>query len=164
MKRFFAIAAALLICTLGTVGCAKKAKETGNKIVSNAQSYLKSETGFDGDVSKAADKAVSYIQEELGLNNSSNMVLEGTWEEPEDYIDDWTWFFDGSNGCKLSSVQYKTAANGTYSVDETEGTVLIMLDQWEQPIKFTYTLKQTLSETTLKLSSDDQGYSLTKKR
>ena len=164
MKRFFAIAAALLICAASTVGCAKKTVVTGNKIVSNAQSYLQSEAGFDGDVSKAADKAVSYIQEELGLNNSSNKVLEGIWEEPKDYIDDWTWTFDGGNGCTLSSVQYKTTANGTYSVNEQESTVEVMLDGWEQPVTFTYKLRQTLSDTMLNLSSDDQAYSLVKKK
>lgn len=164
MKRFFVIAAAAAACVIAFGGCAKQTVKVGNKVVSNAQSYLQSEAGFDGDVSKALSKVDSYLQQEIGLNNSSNQVLEGTWEEPKDYIDDWTWTFDGKNGCTLSSVQYNSSTDGTYSVNESEGTVDILLNTWDQPQKFTYKLRQTLSDTMLTLSADDQGYSLTKKK
>lgn len=167
MKKFLTIlAAALSAAAFMTVlsACNDVAKDTGNKIVSNAESYLQSEVGFDGDVSKLASDAGSYVQNELGLNNASNQVLEGTWKQDKDYIDDWQWTFDGKGNCTLKSEQYNSSASGTYQVNESEKTVSIHLDTWEEAIPFTYQLRKTLSDETLKLSSETQGYSLTKQK
>ena len=76
-KGLFAVAACLAavtsLITLG--GCAQNLQDTGNKIVSNAKSYLESEFNYDGDLSKLKDGAVSYFNEELGLNNNANTIL-----------------------------------------------------------------------------------------
>ena len=82
MKKI-ATAVTVIIAAVTTLtifsACAEKVKDTGNKIVSSARSYADSEIGFDGDLSKLSDKAISYVQGELGLNNSANQILEGTW-------------------------------------------------------------------------------------
>lgn len=157
--------AALAVTTLTTLsGCNEKIQDTGNKIVSSAKDYVTSEAGVDPDIGKIGDNAVSYLNEELGLNNSANKLLEGTWLSEKKATDDWQWAFDGVNKCKLASVQYNSASDGTYSVNESKGTVDICLNSWDKTITFTYKLSKTLSDEYLKLSSDTQGYSLIKQK
>ncbi len=168
MKKIIAVfsavvcAAAMMTVLSACGGAQDAAKETGNKIVSEAQSYLQSELGVDGDVSKLASSAGEYLQNELGLNNADNQVLEGTWVPSHKTTSDWQWTFDGKNGCTLSSKLEQASANGTYDINVSEGNVRILLETWDEPITFTYKLQKTLSAETLILSSETQGYSLTK--
>ncbi len=164
MKKI-ATAVTVIIAAVTTLtifsACAEKVKDTGNKIVSSARSYADSEIGFDGDLSKLSDKAISYVQGELGLNNSANQILEGTWLNEDDAAD-WRWTFDGSNKCILASKRDESRSEGTYSVNESEGTVDISLNSWDATITFSYKLRSTLSDEYLTLTSETQGYSLKK--
>lgn len=165
MKKIISIATAAAIalsCLFVFSACSEKAKEEGNKIVSNAESYLKSEAGVDGDVSSLKSSAEKAIRDELGLNNTSNQILEGNWQPVKETIDNWCWIFDGVNKCTLKSEPSASSASGTYSVNEDNGTVDILLDTWNEPVTFTYKLETTLSDSFLKLSSETQGYNLKK--
>lgn len=162
MKRICSAAVAVLAAVTSMTflcACSENLQTTGNKIVSNAKDYLQSEVGFDGNVSKLQNDAVSYLNEELGLNNSANQALRGTWNTDKGE-GDWQWTFDGTNKCLLSSKQNKSDAEGTYSVDDTKKTVDIALNTWGETVTFTYKLRQTLSDTYLELTGDAQSYSL----
>lgn len=168
MKKILSIAAAAAVafsCIFVLGACSKEeAKKEGNKIVSDAKSYLQSELGIDGDVSDLKSSVKEAVRDELGLNNTSNQVLEGNWIPVTDTIDDWCWTFDGKNKCTLKSEPNASSAGGTYSVNEDDGTVVIQLDTWNEPVTFTYALKTTLSDNFLKLSSETQGYNLKKEK
>ena len=167
MKKILliAVSAAVALSSLFIFSaCSEKVSEEGNKIVSNAESYLKSEAGIDGNVSDLKSSVKKNIRDELGINNTSNQVLEGSWKPAVKTIDEWCWTFDGNNKCTLKSEPTASYAEGTYSVNEDDGTVEILLDTWNQSVTFTYTLKSTLSDTTLKLSSETQGYNLKKEK
>ena len=157
---------ALAVTSLTTLGgCAENLTETGNNIVSSAKDYAKSEIGVDSDISSISQvggKAVSYLNEELGLNNASNKVLEGTWNTKKGESGDWQWTFDGKQSCKLKSKENKSTSEGTYSVDENAKTVEICLYEWDETIPFTYRLQQTLSDEYLTLTSESETYSLVK--
>ena len=164
-KGLFAVAACLAavtsLITLG--GCAQNLQDTGNKIVSNAKSYFESEINYSGDLSKLKDGAVSYFNEELGLNNNANSSIEGTWKSVQG-ANDWRWTFDGKNKCLLASKSENSSSEGTYSMDEAKKTVDICLNSWQSTITFSYKLRQTLSDQYLELDSDSQGYSLIREK
>ncbi len=155
------LAAVTSLITLG--GCAQNLQDTGNKIVSNAKSYFESEINYSGDLSKLKNDAVSYFNEELGLNNNANKSLEGTWKS-EQGVNDWRWTFDGSNKCLLASKSENNSSEGTYSVDEAKKTVDICLNSWQSTLTFSYKLRQTLSDQYLELESDSQSYRLIREK
>lgn len=169
MKKIISIAAAAAValsCLFVFGACsAEEAKKEGNNVVSNLKSYVESEAGIDGNNTESLKSSVKEaIRDELGINNTSNQVLEGTWIPVADTIDDWCWTFDGDNKCTLKSEPNATSSSGTYSVNEDEGKVDIQLETWNEPVTFTYTLKSTLSDSFLKLSSETQGYNLKKEK
>lgn len=165
-KRLYAagvlLAAVTAVSALG--GCAEIAKDTGNKAAEKAKSYLQSEVGVSGDLSTLRDSAVSYLHEELGLNNNANRLIQGTWTPADKNAGDGTWSFSGSNTCTLKNKQNNTADEGTYSVNETEKTVEIALNSWKDPVTFTFKLRQTLSDEYLDLTAEDDEYHLIKKK
>ena len=161
----FVVAAVTSLTILG--GCSENLKETGNSIVSSAKDYRKSEVGVESDVSSLSQvggKAVDYLKDEIGLNNTSNKVIEGTWNTKNSEDGDWVWTFDGKNLCKLTSKQNSYRADGSYSVNESENTVDICLDTEDEVVTYTYQLSQTLSDTYLKLQSDENTYQLILKK
>lgn len=165
MKKILSVAAAVFaaVTSVAVLCSCAEVQNAGNQIVSNAKDYLKSEAGVSGDVSSIRDNAVSYISEELGLNNNANKNLEGTWKTDKGE-GDWQWTFDGINKCTLSSKQEDSASEGTYSVNDDGKTVDIALNSWGETITFTYKLRQTLSDQYLDLSSDTQAFNLIKKK
>lgn len=165
-KRLSAAAVVLAAVTAVSVlgGCAEIARDTGNKAADKAKSYLQSEIGVSGDLSTLRDNAVSYLHDELGLNNNSNKLIEGTWKPSGNNGDDRTWTFSGSNTCTLKSKQNNTTDEGTYSVNEAEKSVEIALNTWQEPVTFTFKLRQTLSDEYLDLTSEDDEYHLIKKK
>lgn len=167
MKKIFVIisAAAAAVLSLSVLsGCNQELQQTGNKIVSDAKDYLKSEAGFDGDVSKLGNDAVSYLKDELGLNNSSNKVIEGVWLQEDETNGDWQWSFDGGNKCTLKGITTGFSGNGTYSVDETAKTVTVCMNEWDSEKVYTYTLTSTLSDTMLDLEEKYSSYKLVKQK
>ncbi len=163
IKRFAAVCAAAAMM-FSLCACSERLQETGNKIVNNAQSYAKDELGVSGDLnaSTALDGAQSYIEGELGLNGSEG-VLSGTYTSAEEGKD-WVWTFDGKGGCTLTSDTYAENSAGRYSVDESAKTVTISLESWGGERVFTYTLRQTLSDTNLTLEGAQDTYKLVLKK
>ena len=155
----FAIAA--VICLSVLTACDDSVKEEGNKIVSNAKDYLKSEAGIDDNPLASAKE---YIKDEIGLNNTSNEVIKGTWIQKDETNGDWEWTFDGKNNCTLKGITTGFNGSGTYSVDEDAKTVTVNMNEWDNQKVYTYTLRQTLSDTMLELKETYSSYKLTKKK
>ena len=161
MKKLFcafAAAAAAAVCIFSMSACSSK---EGNKVVSNAKDYLKSELGVDGN---PLENAKDYLKDELGLNNTSNEVIEGTWTQEDETNGNWEWTFDGKNKCTLKGITTGFNGSGTYSVDEDAKTVTVSLNEWDNQKVYTYTLRQTLSDTMLELKETYSSYKLTKKK
>ena len=156
------LAAVTALISLG--GCAQNFQNTGNKIVSNAKSYFVSEFNYDGDISRLKDNAASYFNEELGLNNSANKVIEGIWTQKDETNGDWEWTFDGTNKCVLKGLTTGFEGNGTYSVNEDERTVTVCMNEWDKEKVYTYKLTQTLSDTMLELTEGYSSYNLVKNK
>ena len=147
MKKFLciiAIGVLAALCAGVMASCGDSVKEEGNKVVSNAKDYLKSELGVDGN---PLESAKDYLKDELGLNNTSNEVIEGTLTQEDETNGNWEWTFDGKN-----------------TVDEDAKTVTVSLNEWDNQKVYTYTLRQTLSDTMLELKETYSSYKLTKKK
>lgn len=167
MKKIFgAFAVVLSAVILATVlgACNESVKETGNKVVSDAKDYLKSEVGVSGNANDIANSAKEYLKDEIGLNNTSNKVIEGSWTQKDETDGDWEWTFDGKNGCTLKGITTGFEGKGTYSVDETAKTVTVSMDEWDNQKVYTYKLRQTLSDTMLDLTEKYSSYHLTKNK
>ena len=163
MKKIIAAFAAILMALTAAamMGGCDIAKDTGNKIVSNAKGYLESEIGFDGNTSDLKSKAGSYLQNELGLNGD-NDVIAGTWKQTDATNGDWVWTFDGKGKCTLQGITTGFSGEGTYSVDAYAGTVKVKIDAWDNEKLYKYTLRKTLSDETLDLNETYSSYHLVK--
>ena len=164
MKKLLSVlaaAVAAVMCMFVFTACDDTAKEEGNKIVNSAKDYLQSEAGINGN---PLESAKDYIKNEIGLNNTSNEVIEGTWIQEDETNGNWEWSFDGKNKCTLKNTTTGFNGSGTYSVDEDAKTVTVSLNEWDSQKVYTYTLRQTLSDTMLELKETYSSYKLTKKK
>ena len=164
MKKFLciiAIGVLAALCAGVMASCGDSVKEEGNKVVSNAKDYLKSELGVDGN---PLESAKDYLKDELGLNNTSNEVIEGTWTQEDETNGNWEWTFDGTNKCVLKGLTTGFEGNGTYSVNEDERTVTVCMNEWDKEKVYTYKLTQTLSDTMLELTEGYSSYNLVKNK
>ena len=164
MKKFLciiAIGVLAALCAGVMASCGDSVKEEGNKVVSNAKDYLKSELGVEGN---PLESAKDYLKDELGLNNTSNEVIEGTWTQEDETNGNWEWTFDGKNKCTLKGITTGFNGSGTYSVDEDAKTVTVSLNEWDNQKVYTYTLRQTLSDTMLELKETYSSYKQNKKK
>lgn len=164
MKKFFGVFAAIAAAAICMTFMSACSSEEGNKVVSDAKDYLKSEIGFDGNVSDAASSAKKYLKDEIGLNNTSNQVIEGTWTQEDETNGNWEWTFDGTNKCSLKGITTGFEGSGTYSVDEDAKTVTVNMSGWDKEKVYTYKLSQTLSDTKLDLTEKYSHYNLKKNK
>ena len=80
---------------------------------------------------------VGCKKEEAAPNTPTDAVT-GTWESEEIYDMVSTWTFDGSGKCTLVNTvnmgegeeDFVMDMNGTYTLDETAGTITIAIDVW----------------------------------
>jgi len=97
-------------------------------------------------------------------------AIKGKWESENIYDMVSLWDFNGSGKCTLTNtVVYddpkdntSIKMNGTYTIDEEAGTLVIKIDDWSDSKSYTY----TLDGNKLILDTDDvytSGYDLTKK-
>lgn len=167
MKKIITVVAvaAAAVTSMTVLGaCSEAVSDTGNKLVSSAKSYLQSEAGFDGDLSKLGSDAKSYLEGELGLNNASAKLIEGTWTQKDETNGYWEWTFDGNGKCSLKGRTTGFSGSGVYSVDETAKTVKVSLDSWDSEKVYTYKIRQTLSDTMMDLEASDSSYHLKKNK
>ncbi|MBR6172633.1 MAG: hypothetical protein IKQ49_05620 [Eubacterium sp.] len=84
-------------------------------------------------------------------------IVTGTWKQVSDM--DGTWIFTFGDGkAKLVGETTGFTGEGTYTLDEANGKLNVMIDGWTAPKDFTY----TLNGNNLKLVSTYASYDLTK--
>ena len=87
----------------------------------------------------------------------SKDAISGTWVQKDDINGNWTWTFDGGN-CKLVGETTGFQSEGTYVLNEDEGTITVNIELWDQEKVYTY----TLSDNTLDLEETYSSYHLVK--
>ena len=84
-------------------------------------------------------------------------IVTGSWKQVSDM--DGTWIFTFGDGkAKLVGETTGFTGEGTYTLDEANGKLNVMIEGWTAPKDFTY----TLNGNNLKLVSTYASYDLTK--
>ncbi len=89
--------------------------------------------------------------------DSSSDAISGTWKQTDEVNGDWTWKFNGGKA-HLTGDTTGFESDGTYTLDEAAQKVTVTLENWSDPIEYTY----TLDGDNLTLDSTYSTYKLVK--